>query len=68
VIKTNALVCVRIFTTILQEGIDCGQRSDKLNTEELLNACSYPVKGANAICYSLGSGKIDANHPKTFQN
>ncbi len=47
----------KLFTSILQEGIDSGQLSPKLNPEEFAQRMFISVEGANAICRVLGSVK-----------
>ncbi|MEZ2334684.1 TetR/AcrR family transcriptional regulator [Mucilaginibacter sp. RCC_168] len=56
-VRTMIEYSIKIFSTILQEGIDCGQLSDKLNPEEFAQRLFISIEGANAICRVLGSIK-----------
>lgn len=48
---------LQLFTGILQEGIDSGEFSDKLNPQEYAQRMFISIEGANAICRVLGSVK-----------
>jgi TetR/AcrR family transcriptional repressor of nem operon len=47
----------KFFASILQEGIDSGELSDRLNPEEFAQRMFISVEGANAICRVLGTVK-----------
>lgn len=47
----------KLFTAILQDGIDSGEFSDRLNPEEFAQRMFISIEGANAICRVLGSVK-----------
>jgi AcrR family transcriptional regulator len=48
---------LKLFTEILQDGIDSGEFSDRLNPEEYAQRMFISVEGANAICRVLNSVK-----------
>jgi TetR/AcrR family transcriptional repressor of nem operon len=56
-VRTMIEQSIRLFTTILQEGIQCGQFTNKLSPEEFALRMFISVEGANAICRVLGSVK-----------
>jgi AcrR family transcriptional regulator len=56
-VRTMIENSLKLFTSILQEGIDAGQLSSKLNPEEFAQRMFISVEGANAICRVLGSVK-----------
>jgi TetR/AcrR family transcriptional repressor of nem operon len=47
----------KMFTSILQEGIDSGQLSPRMHPEEFAQRMYISIEGANAICRVLGSVK-----------
>lgn len=47
----------KVFTSILQDGIDSGELSPELNPEEFAQRMFISIEGANAICRVLGSVK-----------
>ena len=47
----------KLFTAILQEGIDSGELSPRLSPEEFAQRMFISIEGANAICRVLGSVK-----------
>ena len=58
---------LKLFTSILQDGITCGQLSADLNAEEFAQRLFISVEGANAICRVLGSAKAMGIILKAFK-
>jgi TetR/AcrR family transcriptional repressor of nem operon len=56
-IRTQVENSLKFFAGILQEGIDSGEFSEKLNPEEFAQRMYIAIEGANAICRVLETVK-----------
>lgn len=56
-IRTMLDGAIREFTAILQEGIDKGELSDKLDPEEYANNMFMAIEGANLVCRIMNSAR-----------
>lgn len=56
-VRTMVENTLQLFSGILQEGIDSGEFSDKLNPQGYAQRMFISIEGANAICRVLGSVK-----------
>lgn len=67
-VRTMIESSIKVLASVLQEGIDSGQFSSKLNPEEFAQRLFISIEGANAICRVLESVKPMHAILKGFRN